>query len=143
MSVQNADSVNSQAGSAAPGPSPDDPNSGDCLLGANGADVEVGIADPAPSCAQWIQNIAGTGLAWFPVSHVVLPGFAAAADGETTGATTDRLAYPDSAEELMRACWAYAIDHRPLFAAPRQQVVIGLNLHCAFALCKCTVHSSW
>jgi len=59
------------------------------------------------------------------------------------GATADRLAYPDSAEELMRACWAYAIGHRPLFGAPRQQVVIGLNLHCALAHCKCTVHSSW
>ena len=27
-------------------------DSGDCLLGANGADVEVGIADPTVSCAK-------------------------------------------------------------------------------------------
>lgn len=39
------------------------------------------------------------------------------------GVAADRLGYPDSAEELMRAGWAYAvaIDHRPLLAALRQQ----------------------
>ena len=39
------------------------------------------------------------------------------------GVAADRLGYPDSAEELMRAGWAYAvaIDHRPLPAALRQQ----------------------
>jgi transcriptional regulator with XRE-family HTH domain len=39
------------------------------------------------------------------------------------GVAADRLGYPDSAEELMRAGWAYAvaIDHRSLLAALRQQ----------------------
>jgi len=39
------------------------------------------------------------------------------------GVAADHLGYPDSAEELMRAGWAYAvaIDHRPLLAALRQQ----------------------
>ena len=39
------------------------------------------------------------------------------------GVAADRLGYPESAEELMRAGWAYAvaIDHRPLLAALRQQ----------------------
>jgi hypothetical protein len=26
---------------------------GDCLLGANGADIEVGIGGPSASCSQW------------------------------------------------------------------------------------------
>jgi tetratricopeptide (TPR) repeat protein/transcriptional regulator with XRE-family HTH domain len=40
------------------------------------------------------------------------------------GVTADRLGYPDSAEELMRAGWAYAtaIDHRPLLAALRTRL---------------------
>jgi transcriptional regulator with XRE-family HTH domain len=39
------------------------------------------------------------------------------------GVAADRLGYPDSAEELIRSGWAYAvaIDHRPLLAALRQQ----------------------
>jgi transcriptional regulator with XRE-family HTH domain len=39
------------------------------------------------------------------------------------GVAADRLGYPESAEELLRAGWAYAvaIDHRPLLAALRQQ----------------------
>jgi len=39
------------------------------------------------------------------------------------GVAADRLGYPDSAEELLRAGWAYAIaiDHHPLLAALRQQ----------------------
>jgi hypothetical protein len=57
--------------------------SGDCLLGANGADVQVGIADPTSSCNQWIQNLAGTGLNWYPVTSLVLPGDAGTSDGET------------------------------------------------------------
>jgi len=40
------------------------------------------------------------------------------------GLTADRLGYPDAAEELIRAGWAYAtaIDHRPLMASLRQQL---------------------
>jgi transcriptional regulator with XRE-family HTH domain len=40
------------------------------------------------------------------------------------GVAADRLGYPDSAEELMRAGWAYAIaiDHRPLLAALRTRL---------------------
>jgi transcriptional regulator with XRE-family HTH domain len=40
------------------------------------------------------------------------------------GLTADRLGYPESAEELIRSGWAYAvaIDHRPLLAALRLQL---------------------
>jgi hypothetical protein len=40
------------------------------------------------------------------------------------GITANRLGYPDAAEELIRAGWAYAnaIDHRPLMAQLRQQL---------------------
>ena len=40
------------------------------------------------------------------------------------GITANRLGYPDAAEELIRAGWAYAnaIDHRPLQAQLRQQL---------------------
>jgi transcriptional regulator with XRE-family HTH domain len=40
------------------------------------------------------------------------------------GVAADRLGYPDSAEELMRAGWAYAmaIDHHPLLAALRTRL---------------------
>jgi transcriptional regulator with XRE-family HTH domain len=40
------------------------------------------------------------------------------------GVTAERLGYPDAAEELIRAGWAYAIaiDHRPLLAMLRQQL---------------------
>jgi tetratricopeptide (TPR) repeat protein/transcriptional regulator with XRE-family HTH domain len=40
------------------------------------------------------------------------------------GITAERLGYPDAAEELIRAGWAYAtaIDHRPLLAQLRQQL---------------------
>jgi len=39
------------------------------------------------------------------------------------GVTAQRLGYPDAAEELLRAAWAYAIaiDHRPLLAQIRSQ----------------------
>lgn len=56
--------------------------SGDCLLGANGVDVEVGIGNPTQSCAQWITDLAGTGLNWYPVSQLVVPGYAGTADQE-------------------------------------------------------------
>jgi tetratricopeptide (TPR) repeat protein len=40
------------------------------------------------------------------------------------GVTAERLGYPDAAEELIRAGWAYAtaIDHQPLLAQLRQQL---------------------
>jgi hypothetical protein len=53
-----------------PGGSPAEGSSaaGDCLLDANGADVEVGIASPTQSCGTWITNLAGTGLVWGYIS---------------------------------------------------------------------------
>jgi hypothetical protein len=57
--------------------------SSDRLFGANQTDVEVGIADPASSCAEWIQGLAGDGLVWYPLTHMVLPGNAGSADQGT------------------------------------------------------------
>ena len=45
--------------------------SGDCLFGVFGADVEVGIAHPTSSCSSWIKNLAGNGLAWYPINQLV------------------------------------------------------------------------
>jgi hypothetical protein len=56
--------------------------SSDCLLGANGADVEVGIGNPTQSCAQWITDLAGSGLVWQLVGQMVPPGSPGTADGE-------------------------------------------------------------
>jgi hypothetical protein len=56
------------------GPYSGNPVSGDCLLGANGADVEVGIAEPTASCARWIQTLAGSGLVWYPITSMLPPG---------------------------------------------------------------------
>jgi hypothetical protein len=56
---------------------------GDCLLGANGADVEVGIANPTTSCGQWITNLAGIGLTWDFIGELVTPGQPGTADQET------------------------------------------------------------
>jgi hypothetical protein len=56
---------------------------GDCLLGANGADVEVGIANPTDSCSQWVTNLAGIGLVWNYISQLVAPGEPGTADQET------------------------------------------------------------
>lgn len=83
--------------SSTPGPSAGKSTSGDCLLGANGVDVQVGIANPASSCAQWIQNLAGIGLVWYPVSQMVLPGFTGAASGEAMGQACD---LTDGTQEL-------------------------------------------
>jgi hypothetical protein len=56
---------------------------GDCLLGANGADVEVGIANPTTLCGQWVTNLAGMGLTWNFISDLVSPGQPGTADQET------------------------------------------------------------
>jgi chemotaxis protein histidine kinase CheA len=81
----------------APGPYAGNPDSGDCLLGANGADVEVGIANPSRSCASWIQNLAGDGLVWYPISAMVPPGSAGTADQETMAQACD---LTDGTQEL-------------------------------------------
>lgn len=65
-----------------------DPASGDCLLGANGADVEVGVADPTSSCASWIQPLAGSGLVWYPITTMLAPG-SQGNDGDTMGVSCD------------------------------------------------------
>lgn len=85
------------AASATAGPYAGNPGSGDCLLGANGADVEVGVGAPTASCAQWIQDLAGSGLAWYPISQMAPPGSAGAADGEAMQQACD---LTDGAEEL-------------------------------------------
>jgi hypothetical protein len=87
----------SAVASPAPDPSAANPDSGDCLLGANGVDVQVGIADPTVSCASWIQNLAGTGLVWYPISQMVAPGSAGTADSETMEEACD---LTDGTEEL-------------------------------------------
>jgi len=87
----------SQSGNGSPGASARNPDSGDCVLGANGTDVEVGIADPTISCAKWIQDLAGTGLVWNLISQMVAPGSAGSADDETMQAACD---LTDGTEEL-------------------------------------------
>jgi hypothetical protein len=82
------------AGTAPAGANPD---SGDCLLGANGADVEVGIANPTTSCSQWITNLAGIGLTWNFISQLVAPGQPGTADQETMQQVCD---LTDGTQEL-------------------------------------------
>ena len=88
----------SQAGSpGVPAPADVNPDSGACLFGANGADVQVGIGDPTDSCAHWIAALAGSGLAWYSVTQMILPGSAGAADGETMQEACD---LTDGTQEL-------------------------------------------
>lgn len=70
---------------------------GDCMLGANGVDVQVGIANPAAQCSQWLTNLAGDGLVWNYVSALVPPGQPGTADSETMGQTCD---LTDGTQEL-------------------------------------------
>jgi hypothetical protein len=49
-------------------------DTGDFLFAANGADVEAGIADPAQSCAAWVQDLAGMGFNRFPITAVAVQG---------------------------------------------------------------------
>jgi hypothetical protein len=72
-------------------------DSGDCLLGANGADVEVGIANPTNSCGQWITNLAGSGLVWNYIGQMIAPGQPGTADQETMGQACD---LTDGTQEL-------------------------------------------
>jgi hypothetical protein len=80
-----------------PASAPADQGSGDCLFGANGADVEVGIGDPASSCAQWITDLAGSGLNWYDIPQMATPGSQGTADQETMGVACD---LTDGTEEL-------------------------------------------
>jgi hypothetical protein len=68
-----------------------------CLLGANGADVEVGIGNPTQSCAQWTTNLASNGMAWYPISQMVPLGQNGTADGETMEQACD---LTDGTQEL-------------------------------------------
>jgi hypothetical protein len=78
------------SGQGSPAPSPGaaaadggNSDSGDCLLGANGADVEVGVANPAQPCSAWISGLAGLGLVWYPISQLAVPGSQGSADDDT------------------------------------------------------------
>jgi hypothetical protein len=54
------------------------------------------------------------------------------------GVAANRLGYPDAAEELMRAGWAYAnaIDHHPLLAQLRQQLSYAAYWRGRFEECR-------
>lgn len=67
------------------------------LLGANGADVQVGIANLASPCASWVQNLAGIGLVWYPINQMVPPGSASTPDGENMQSACD---LTDGTQEL-------------------------------------------
>jgi len=86
-----AASSNPAANSSPPSsaPSPVSGDSGDCLFGANGADVQVGIANPTQSCSQWVKDLAGAGLVWYPITAMAAPGSPGAADEETMQETCD------------------------------------------------------
>lgn len=86
----NANTAGSQASTTAPS------DSGDCLFGANSANVEVGIANPTQSCSAWVQDLAGSGLAWYPISSLAVPG--SQGDGETMQEACDLTA--NGGEEL-------------------------------------------
>jgi hypothetical protein len=89
--------VASQEGNGAPRPNAGNLDSANCLLSANGADVEVGVADATVACAKWIQNLAGTGLVWNPISQMVAPGSAGTVDDETMQQACD---LTDGTQEL-------------------------------------------
>ena len=72
-------------------------DSGDCLFGVFGADVEVGIANPTSSCSSWMQKLAGNGLAWYPINQLVKVGSRDTADTDTMAETCD---LTDGAQEL-------------------------------------------
>ena len=74
-----------------------DADSGDCLFGVFGADVEVGIANPTRSCSSWKQNLAGNGLAWYTINQLVKLGSPDTADTDTMGETCD---LTDGTQEL-------------------------------------------
>jgi hypothetical protein len=82
--------------SGTPSPYAASPGSDDCLFGAGAADIEVGIADPTMSCARWVQALAGSGLNWFPISALTVPG-SQLSDGDTTSEACD---LTDGTQEL-------------------------------------------
>jgi len=92
----------SVTGDAAPAASPtasasaDSAGPGDCLFGASGADVQVGIANATQSCASWVQALAGSGLNWFPISTMTTLG-SQLSDGDTIEETCD---LSDGTQEL-------------------------------------------
>ena len=67
------------------------------LLGANGADVQVGIANPTQSCDQWVRDLAGDGLVWYPISQMTVPGSQGIADSDTMEEVCD---LTDGTQEL-------------------------------------------
>src|ERR1700678_19333 len=95
--VESGSQVANEGNNGSPGPNAGNSDSGDCVLGGNGADVEVGIADTTTSCGKWIQDLAGTGLAWNLISQMVAPGSPGTADGETMQEACD---LTDGTEEL-------------------------------------------
>jgi hypothetical protein len=58
--------------------------------------VEVGIADPASSCASWIQSLAGSGLVEYPITTMLAPA-SQGNDGDTMGVSCE---LTDGAQEL-------------------------------------------
>ena len=74
-----------------------DADSGDCLFGVFGADVEVGIAHPTSSCSSWKRRLAGSGLAWYSINQLVKLGSPDTADTDTMGETCD---LTDGTQEL-------------------------------------------
>jgi hypothetical protein len=67
------------------------------MFGVFGADVEVGIANPTSSCSSWIHNLAGNGLAWYPINQLVKLGSRDIADTDTMAETCD---LTDGTQEL-------------------------------------------
>jgi hypothetical protein len=72
-------------------------DSGDCLFGVFGADVEVGIANPTISCSKWMKNLGGNGLAWYRINQLVKLGSPDSADSDTMAETCD---LTDGTQEL-------------------------------------------
>ena len=72
-------------------------DSGDCLFGIFGADVEVGIANPTRPCSTWMHNLTGKGLAWYPINQLVKLGSRDTADTDRMAETCD---LTDGTQEL-------------------------------------------
>jgi hypothetical protein len=72
-------------------------DSGDCLFGVFGVDVEVGIAHPTRSCSSWMHSLVGNGLAWYPINQLVKLGSPDSADTDTMAETCD---LTDGTQEL-------------------------------------------
>jgi hypothetical protein len=68
--------------SSTPSASSSSASSSACVFGATTADVEVEVTG-ASDCSSWVQNLAGTGLNWQPITSLVTPGDPGTADSET------------------------------------------------------------